>query len=366
MQARHVHSSYRDRTNEFFGVVETLRRSIAPAANNVPYGGGRREDPRSAAVMQSEFNRRASVIGLAIHQTSQKLSKLAQLEMEEAVVFLSYTLSIEFNQLCHLVAKSVAKRSSVFDDPTREIGELTAVIKQEISGLNTALIDLQAVRNSHNDERNISRDTTTHSATVVDDLKNRLMDTTKEFKDVLTLRTENMKIHENRRQRFTNNPSKESTNPFVRQRPLASKPAPSQPAPLPWANGSSSSSSQLVPRKQGEAESSPLLQQSQQQQQQMVPLQDTYMESRAEALHNVESTIHELSNIFTQLATMVSQQGEIAIRIDQNMEDTLANVEGAQSQLARYLNSISSNRWLMIKIFFVLIAFLMVFLFFVA
>ncbi|CAN7117997.1 unnamed protein product [Brassica rapa subsp. narinosa] len=339
MQARHVHSSYRDRTNEFFGVVETLRRSIAPAANNVPYGGGRREDPRSAAVMQSEFNRRASVIGLAIHQTSQKLSKLAQL----------------------------AKRSSVFDDPTREIGELTAVIKQEISGLNTALIDLQAVRNSHNDERNISRDTTTHSATVVDDLKNRLMDTTKEFKDVLTLRTENMKIHENRRQRFTNNPSKESTNPFVRQRPLASKPAPSQPAPLPWANGSSSSSSQLVPRKQGEAESSPLLQQSQQQQQQqMVPLQDTYMESRAEALHNVESTIHELSNIFTQLATMVSQQGEIAIRIDQNMEDTLANVEGAQSQLARYLNSISSNRWLMIKIFFVLIAFLMVFLFFVA
>ncbi|KAH0934605.1 hypothetical protein HID58_011722 [Brassica napus] len=310
MQARHVHSSYRDRTNEFFGVVETQRRSIAPAAaaaaNNVPYGGGRREDPRSAAVMQSEFNRRASVIGLAIHQTSQKLSKLAQL----------------------------AKRSSVFDDPTREIGELTAVIKQEISGLNTALIDLQAVRNSHNDERNISRDTTTHSATVVDDLKNRLMDTTKEFKDVLTLRTENMKIHENRRQRFTNNPSKESTNPFVRQRPLASKPAPSQPAPLPWANSSSSSSSQLVPRRQGEAESSPLLQQSQQQQQ-MVPLQDTYMESRAEALHN-------------------------------NMEDTLANVEGAQSQLARYLNSISSNRWLMIKIFFVLIAFLMVFLFFVA
>ena len=84
----------------------------------------------------------------------------------------------------------MAKRSSVFDDPTREIQELTAVIKQEISSLNSALIDLQAVRNSHNDERTISRDTTTHSATVVDDLKNRLMDTTKEFKDVLTLRTE--------------------------------------------------------------------------------------------------------------------------------------------------------------------------------
>lgn len=80
MQSRHGQSSYRDRTEEFFGIVETLRRSIAPAAaaNNVPYGGGRREDPRSAVANQSEFKKRAAVIGLAISQTSQKLSKLAQ------------------------------------------------------------------------------------------------------------------------------------------------------------------------------------------------------------------------------------------------------------------------------------------------
>lgn len=46
----------------------------------------------------------------------------------------------------------------------------------------------------------------------------------------------------------------------------------------------------------------------------MVPVQDSYMQNRAEALQNVESTIVELSNIFSQLATMVAQQGEIAIR----------------------------------------------------
>lgn len=68
------------------------------------------------------------------------------------------------------------------------------VIKQEISALNTALVDLQVFQNSQNDEGNISRDTTTHSATIVDDLKNRLMDTTKGFKDVLTMRTEVMMI----------------------------------------------------------------------------------------------------------------------------------------------------------------------------
>ena len=65
-----------------------------------------------------------------------------------------------------------------------------------------------------------------------------------------------------------------------------------------------------ISRKKMNGDTQPLLQQ----QQQMVPVQDTYMQSRAEALQNVESTIHELSNIFTQLATMVSQQGELAIR----------------------------------------------------
>ncbi|XP_024960383.1 syntaxin-32-like [Cynara cardunculus var. scolymus] len=338
-------SSYRDRTQEFSSIGERLRKSLsssnAVAGINSSGGAGgstKAEGSRSTVAFQSEFNKRASKIGYGIHQTSQKLAKLAKL----------------------------AKRTSVFDDPTMEIQELTALIKQDITALNAAVVDLQLVCNSQNESENVSSDTTTHSTTVVDNLKTRLMSTTKEFKEVLTMRTENLKVHENRRQLFSATTSKETANPFVRQRPLANKStATASNSPPPWANDSSSSSP-LFPRKLADTESQPLLQQQNQQQQQMVPLQDSYMQSRAEALHNVESTIHELGNIFTQLATMVSQQGELAIRIDENMEDTLANVEGAQGQLMRYLNSISSNRWLMIKIFFVLIAFLMIFLFFVA
>ncbi|CAK9172287.1 unnamed protein product [Ilex paraguariensis] len=340
MHMKSTHFSYRDRTQEFQNVAEKLNKSLSSGSNAGPSSSGSKADaPWSAVPIQSEFNRRASKIGLGIHQTSQKLAKLAKL----------------------------AKRTSVFDDPTMEIQELTAVVKQDITALNSAVVDLQLLCNSQNDSGNISSDTTTHSTTVVDNLKNRLMSATKEFKEVLTLRTENLKVHENRRQLFSSTASKEAANPFVRQRPLATRSAASASmSPPPWANGSGSSS-QLFPSKQADGESQPLLQQQQnQQQQQLVPLQDSYMQSRAEALHNVESTIHELSNIFTQLATMVSQQGELAIRIDENMEDTLANVEGAQGQLVRYLNGISSNRWLMIKIFFVLLVFLMFFLFFVA
>jgi hypothetical protein len=50
------------------------------------------------------------------------------------------------------------------------------------------------------------------------------------------------------------------------------------------------------------------------QQQQLAVQQNSYMQSRAESLQNAESTIHELSNTFTQLATMVYQQVQLAIR----------------------------------------------------
>ncbi|PIA65221.1 hypothetical protein AQUCO_00100596v1 [Aquilegia coerulea] len=343
--------SYRDRTQEFITVIDRLKKSTSAqqnvASSSSSSSSSMRPEgpPRSAIAIQSEFNKRASKIGYGIHQTSEKLSKLAKL----------------------------AQRTGVFDDPTIEIQELTAVIKQDITALNSAVVDLQLVCNSQKENGNISSDTTSHSTQLVDNLKNRLMSTTKEFKDVLTVRTENLKVHENRRQLFSSTATKDSANPFVRQRPLAARTAAnaSNPPPAPWANASTSSA-QIFGRKQmdGEPPSSPsqplLQQQQQQQQQQMVPLQDSYMQSRAEALQNVESTIHELSSIFQQLATMVSQQGELAIRIDENMDDTLANVEGAQGQLLKYLNGISSNRWLMIKIFFVLIVFLMIFLFFVA
>ncbi|MCL7051235.1 hypothetical protein MKW94_006211, partial [Papaver nudicaule] len=57
----------------------------------------------------------------------------------------------------------------------------------------------------------------------------------------------NLKVHESRRQLFSSN-TKETTNPFVRQRPLAGRGAGSSSSapPAPWANGQSSSS-QLFP-----------------------------------------------------------------------------------------------------------------------
>lgn len=352
-------SSYRDRTSEFNSVADRLKRnqSLAPSSNSskggaVSDGLAVQPEPNaSSASTFSEFSKKASRVGLGIHDASKKVARLAKL----------------------------AKRSSIFDDPAREIQDLIALLKQDITALNAAVLELQSSQAMHIGGPDSSKDSKEHSKTIVDNLKGRLMQTTNEFKEVLTVRTENLKLHENRRQLFTAAASGERGNPFAQNSSVLIRGTDGTSiTPPPWANSSSSSqlhhssgnifygtsrSTQLRRRTGGDG--LPLMQSQLQMQQESVPRQDQ-LHGKSSALQHVESTITELSGMFTQLATMVSQHEELAIRIDDNLEDSLANVEGAQGALLKYLHRVSSNRWLILKIFFVLLVFLMVFIIFIA
>ncbi|KAL9421644.1 hypothetical protein AB3S75_034009 [Citrus x aurantiifolia] len=336
-------SPCRDRTAEFRSLSQTLKKiGGTTTAVDQPNNSFVSSKPPNPASSRSEFNKKASRIGLGIHEASQKIARLAKL----------------------------AKRSSMFDDPIVEIQELTALIKDDITALNMALSDLQTLQNLEIAEGNYSQDRVVHSATVCDDLKSKLMGATKELQDVLTTRTENIKAHENRKQIFSANALRDS--PFRQHAQPVTEPPPwsspvnasesSQPSALP--PGGVQVGNQL--RRRPAVDNAPSHHMEMSMLQQVVPRQENYSQSRAVALHNVESTITELGGIFTHLATMVAQQGELAIRIDDNMDESLANVEGARNALLRHLNQISSNRWLMIKIFAVIIFFVTVFMFFVA
>jgi len=103
-----------------------------------------------------------------------------------------------------------------------------------------------------------------------------------------------------------------------------------------------------------------------QNQMQIIDEQDQYIESRAETMRNIESTIVELGGIFTQLAHMVKEQEEVVGRIDHNVEDASMNIEAAHTEILKYFQSVTSNRWLMIKIFGVLMIFFVIFVVFAA
>ena len=61
---------------------------------------------------------------------------------------------------------------------------------------------------------------------------------------------------------------------------------------------------------------------------------------------------------------MVKEQEELVQRIDSNVESTELNVEAAHGELLKYFQGISSNRWLMFKVFGVLIVFFIIFVVF--
>ena len=59
---------------------------------------------------------------------------------------------------------------------------------------------------------------------------------------------------------------------------------------------------------------------------------------------------------------MVAEQRETVQRIDADTQDIASNVDSGHRELLKYYASISSNRWLMLKVFGVLIVFVSVIL----
>ncbi|XP_019718950.1 syntaxin-5a isoform X2 [Hippocampus comes] len=237
----------------------------------------------------------------------------------------------------------LAKRKSLFDDKAVEIEELTYIIKQDINSLNKQIAQLQDLIRSRGAPG--GKHIQTHSNTIVVSLQSKLASMSNDFKSVLEVRTENLKQQRSRREQFSQPPSSSS--------------------PLMANNFKSSVLMQDESRSLGDvaidmdSQSNPL-------QLQLIDEQDSYIQSRADTMQNIESTIVELGSIFQQLAHMVKEQEETIERIDSNVEDTQLNVEAAHSEILKYFQSVSSNRWLMIKIFLVLVVFFIIFVVFFA
>ncbi|XP_070067725.1 syntaxin-5 [Drosophila takahashii] len=303
----------RDRTGEFANAIRSLQARNITRAVNI-------RDPRKAKQVQSysEFMMVARFIGKNIASTYSKLEKLTML----------------------------AKKKSLFDDRPQEIQELTYIIKGDLNALNQQIARLQEISKDQRRHTN-GKHLVSHSSNMVLALQSKLASMSTDFKQILEVRTENLKQQKTRRDQFSQGPG-----------PLAAHTV----SPSTAKQGSLllSEENQAVSIDMGSSDTTPLL--STQTQMAVYDDSDNYVQQRAETMQNIESTIVELGGIFQQLAHMVKEQEEIVERIDTNVADAELNIEAAHGEILKYFQSVSKNRWLMIKIFGVLIFF---FLFFV-
>ncbi|XP_004713546.1 syntaxin-5 [Echinops telfairi] len=301
--------SCRDRTQEFLSACKSLQSRQNGIQTNKP--------ALRAARQRSEFTLMAKRIGKDLSNTFAKLEKLTIL----------------------------AKRKSLFDDKGVEIEELTYIIKQDINSLNKQIAQLQDFVRAKGSQS--GRHLQTHSNTIVVSLQSKLASMSNNFKSVLEVRTENLKQQKNRREQFSQAP--------VSTLPLARNHLGGGPVVLGAAEPSASGDVAIDMTASRTS-----------QQLQLIDEQDSYIQSRADTMQNIESTIVELGSIFQQLAHMVKEQEETIQRIDENVLGAQLDVEAAHSEILKYFQSVTSNRWLMVKIFLILIVFFIIFVVFLA
>lgn len=262
---------------------------------------------------------------------------------------------------------TVAKRKTLFDDRPVEINELTYVIKQDLSALNSKISSLQSLTKSQASSRNNSEQQEgEHNKNVVVLLQGKLADVGVNFKEVLEVRTKNLQASRSRQQNFLSDvsdhtaqrpsPQQQSASPLYHTPTQSRTPQPPgyqnpnhdilnlDPGPTTAAGGAGGANGPgLAPASDNQL----LLMEEAQ------PT-NTYINMRGEAIDMIERTINELGGVFGQLAAMVSEQGEQIQRIDANTEDVVDNVQGAQRELMKYWSRVSGNRWLIAKMFGVL------------
>ncbi|KAF9921301.1 cis-Golgi t-SNARE syntaxin [Linnemannia zychae] len=324
----------------------------------------------------------------------------------------------EFQAAVHSLVKRVVKRKALFDDRPVEISELTFVIKQDLSRLNGQILALQQhVRANAAKANRATRQMDEHSTNLVIILQSKLANISMAFKEALETRTESVQATKKRQDQLLQSsqgqaggmgqgqgqihsppsqslplPPSSILSPLrnTTRSPIGLVPTTPTPSPIPSPynyhanipqNGRSSpymkqqypsgstdmdpySGSSMHRRKgrpdgfhgqyedDNEAAGPASMLFQQQQQSQNV---EQYVQNRSTAIEAVESTLQELGGIFQQLAQMVAEQRDTVQRIEANAEDIELNINEAQNQLLRYYRNISSDRWLMIKIFLTII-----------
>eukprot|EP00051_Salpingoeca_urceolata_P015630 m.204031 g.204031 ORF g.204031 m.204031 type:complete len:296 (+) comp18459_c0_seq3:2544-3431(+) len=294
--------SLQDRTSEFLSAAQGVRTRKGMMASRP------RDSQPSSSGQASPFTQLTKYLGADLRDTNDKLEKLGKL----------------------------AAKCGLFDDNPVEIQELTYIVKQDVDSLNRGVKRLEEMCQEHGFRGHRKA----HSMNVVRSMQARLVSLSDRFKQVLQTRTKNLKTVRERRGQ--------------------------------WESGASAGDSvgvNVAPTLFGQEESGGGMQGFGSLSQQAVAMEEPsnqYMEERAEGMQQIEKTIAELGQTFQQLASMIHEQGEQVIRIDANIEETDMNVEAAHTELVKYMQSVSSNRWLMLKVFGILIFFFLVFVVFLA
>ncbi|CAI5741848.1 unnamed protein product [Hyaloperonospora brassicae] len=298
----------------------------------------------------------------------------------------------------------VGKKSILGDDPSAQIATLTDVLKKELGAVERSIQLLQQTVNAQRG-RHVQHHQA-HFSIVCQSLKARCAKSVQAFHHALQHHTAAIRERSSRRSRFSHGGGHPMVHlsaplfartaaagvrehqvlPTTSHAPLQPQQSQPQHESTAAAGNGAQKSAALVPTKPGAMSSlgsldagpglrrranlgaNPFMQQrtplpggvgGMQQQQQYRPREDN--QTRYNNAAQVESTIVEITGMYTRMATMVAEQGEIISRIDDDMDIAQTNVEAAHDELLKLFHMVQGNRSLILKLFLVLIVVIFLF-----
>ena len=304
----------RDRTSEFRAIFE------------------RKKVDASLMMQQGGTSTKASTASPAHSGCSRSVSNAISVFHSKATQF-SRSLSHTSESIAHLT--QLIKQQTVFDDGAPEIASLMSIVKKQLGDLHDELGTLteckQEAISGAGSSNALQADK--HGDVVIATLRSRLVQTSNDFKTLLQERTKTMKETCARRNQFSSDKPTTFESALFQQAADGS----SEAAPLVGEN---------VDGQRADLALAP-------------PVH--YFRQRLDAVRQLEAAVTEVGELFNDFTRLVHEQEEMVVRIDNDVDDALKNVNAGSSELLKYLASVSSNRGLILKIFFVLFVFLLFF-----
>mmetsp|Transcript_14076 Transcript_14076/g.25777 ORF Transcript_14076/g.25777 Transcript_14076/m.25777 type:complete len:356 (+) Transcript_14076:209-1276(+) len=328
--------------------------------------------PTPAATLETlkNFHNSSSSLSLKIASTAEKLQLLS----------------------------SVVKKNSIFMDDSKKVNGMVDEIKRDLESIHQTMSSLDSTLSSA--RTSIPSSTRDHSIAILSTLKTTVTTTATEFKQVLLTRSSSLKASSDRKKKFgrtgglaergklqslkTINLTQSTVSPTklgVTHRGVGRVGEDGLVRPGIKSTNTNGSVDEVVyavqyyNQTEGEGESSghimtPLemqvMEEGEEQTQLLIPSGGEYLEQRAEAVSQIESSITELGGVFQKLAVMIGEHKELVERVEDNVEQAHGNVEGGMGQLMQTLEGLRSGRMLGIKITAVMVLFIIFFITFLA
>lgn len=323
-----------DRTSEFLSVVnQKAQRQRQNPNPQIRHANGSQPGGGVAAIRQrQEFNQHAKSIGKNLARTFEKLEKLTML----------------------------CKRRTLFDDRPVEIEELTHIIQKDIEGLKRGLVALEG--SAKTIPTRGRKDVASQTKAQIKELNSRIGTASKSFINVMELRRDNIKIQNSRREQFQGSSS--TSTDGVRNRRNQQQTAQAF-AAFETAHSDSVLQTDLRREQLNQVDQNTLMN-ANAQEQLMISQENNYAQERERNMETIEQAINEIGSVMRQLGTMVAEQQETVLRIDSNIEQAETSIENAHGEILKYFQSVTNNRWLMVKVFGTLITFFIIFIVFFA